>query len=189
MKLSTLSAAKTAALTLITAAFASTAVGAAGPAHAEFAYWLMYNRGTGQCMTTENDPHNGFTGTARFAPCNAGDRRQWWLRATTGPDTIAFSTHDLTSRGKHQCLENAPGGWGLAFLANCDSGNFRQNFTLEYVLFPDGTGSTVYKAALDTRRLSVPYAAGTSYVTIRDGFPNEDARMQWDQLPTPERTG
>ncbi|MFI6999177.1 hypothetical protein [Nocardia sp. NPDC050175] len=183
--INTFAAARTATLALIAAAVATTTVGAAGPAHAEFAYWLMYNRGTGQCMTTENDPHNGIGGTARFAPCNANDRRQWWLRATTGPDTIAFSTHDLTSRGKHQCIENAPGGWGLAFLTVCDGGNYRQNFTLEYVFFPDGKASTVYKAALDTRRLSVPVAAGTSYVTIRNDFPNEDARMQWDQLATP----
>ncbi|MFI6173324.1 hypothetical protein ACIBCN_41565 [Nocardia sp. NPDC051052] len=181
----TFSAARTAATALLVSAVAATTVGAAGPAHAEFAYWLMYNRGTGQCMTTENDPHNGIGGTARFAPCNSGDRRQWWLRATTGQDTVAFSTHDLTSRGKHQCLENAPGGWGLAFLGVCDIGNFRQNFTLEYVFLPDGTATIVYKAALDTRRLSVPYAAGTSYVTIRNDFPNEDPRMQWDQLGTP----
>ncbi|MFE9580495.1 hypothetical protein ACFYO1_29200 [Nocardia sp. NPDC006044] len=173
----------TAASALIVSAVATTAFGAA-PAQAEFAYWLMYNRGNGQCMTIENDPHNAIGGTARFAPCNANDRRQWWLRATTGPDTIAFSTHDLT-RGKHQCIENAAGGWGLAFLGDCDAGNYKQNFTLEYVFFPDGKASTVYKAALDTRRLSVPSAAGTSYVTIRDGFANEDPRMQWDQLPTP----
>ncbi|MET8875108.1 hypothetical protein [Nocardia sp. NPDC004604] len=73
----------------------------------------------------------------------------------------------------------------MAFLAICNTGNYRQDFTLEYVLFPNGTGSTVYKAAVDSRRLSVPYAAGTSYVTISDDFGNEDPRMQWDQLSTP----
>lgn len=160
-------------------------VGAAGSAHAEFAYWLMYNRGNGLCMTTQDDPNNGITGTARFAPCDANDRRQWWLRATTSPDTVAFSTYEVNSKGQHRCIENASGGWGLAFLAICETGGYRQDFTLEYVTFPDGTGTTIYKAAYDSRRLSVPYAAGTSYVTIRDDFANEDPRMQWDRLPTP----
>lgn len=182
--ITTFVAVRMAAMALAASAVTSM-VGPAGSAHAGFAYWLMYNRGTGLCITTQDDPNNGITGTARFAPCDANDRRQWWLRATTGTETVAFGTYEVNSKGQHRCIENGPGGWGLAFLAICNTGYYRQDFTLEYVHLPDGRATTVYKASLDTRRLSVPYAAGTSYVTIRDDFANEDPRMQWDQLSTP----
>ncbi|MEV5833558.1 hypothetical protein [Nocardia sp. NPDC052112] len=180
----TLAAVRMAAMALAASAVTSI-IGATGTAHAEFAYWLLYNRGIGMCATTQDDPANGITGTARFAACDPNDRRQWWLRATTGPDTVAFSTYEVNSRGQHRCMENAEGGWGLAFLGSCDQQNYKQNFTVEYVLFPDGTGSEVYKTQLDNRKLSVPYAAGTSYVTVRNDFGNEDPRMQWDRRSTP----
>ncbi|WP_330254029.1 hypothetical protein OG874_05425 [Nocardia sp. NBC_00565] len=183
MKVTTLLAVRAAVLALTGSAIAGV-FGAAGSAHAEFGYWLLYNRGTGMCATTQDDPANGITGTARFAPCDANDRRQWFLRATTGPDTIAFSTYEVNSRGQHRCIQNAEGGWGLAFLAVCDNNNYRQSFNVEFVVRPDGTGSEIYRANLDNRRLSVPYAAGTSYVTIRNDFPNEDPRTQWDRLAT-----
>ncbi|WP_433192789.1 hypothetical protein ACQP1G_29355 [Nocardia sp. CA-107356] len=182
--ITTLSAVRMAVMALAATAVTTT-VGAAGSAHAEFGYWLLYNRGVGMCATTQDDPNNGISGTARFAACNASDRRQWWLRATTGQDTIAYSTYEVNSRGQHRCIENASGGWGLAFLGICDQANYRQSFTIEYIIFPDHTGSEIYRAQVDDRKLSVPYAAGTSYVTIRNDFGNEDPRMQWDRLATP----
>lgn len=183
MKVTTLLAVRAAVLALTGSAIA-TLFGAAGSAHAEPGYSLLYNRGTGMCMTTQDDPANGITGTARFAPCDANDRRQWFLRAITGPDTIAFSTYEVNSRGQHRCIHNAEGGWGLAFLAVCDLNNYRQFFNVEYFDPPNGTATEIYRANLEDRRLSVPYAAGTSYVTIRNDFTNEDPRTQWDRLAT-----
>ncbi len=176
------------AVTLAAVAMAGTTIGTAGTAKAGFPFYLLYNRGNGLCATTQPDPNNGIPGTARFAPCNAGDSRQWWLTATVGPDAVALAAYAKTSRGKTQCMENGPGGWGLAFLTECElnnMNNIRQEFKIQYYTYPDGKGSYVFATYADNNyRLSVPYTNTTSYVSIRDNIPFEDDRMHWDKIST-----
>ncbi|GGS00182.1 hypothetical protein GCM10010252_43600 [Streptomyces aureoverticillatus] len=127
------------------------------------------NVANGLCMTTADDPANAFQGTATLAPCDAGDPRQRWrlgLDNSRGLQIISVST------GK--CLADVA-GWGLAWMGECVKNDIQQAWRIP----PGQLEGQVFSSADDGKRLSTPYAAGTSYVTVRDDLPREDPRYRW----------
>lgn len=163
----------------LAAALAGTVIAGPAPVHADAPAapatraddpWSQWrNMGNGLCMTTAADPANGFQGTATFAACDAGDRRQQW--------TFELRTHNgfrIVSRDNGKCLTDI-GGWGLAWLGPCDENDLNQAWRLSL----NGAGDANWLSWDDEKRLSTPYAAGTSYVTARRDLDPADLRYRW----------
>ncbi|MER5303969.1 hypothetical protein ABT039_31500 [Streptomyces lasiicapitis] len=127
------------------------------------------NVANGLCMTTADDPANGFQGTATLAPCDAGDPRQRWRLGLD--NAFAFQ---IVSVSNGKCLADV-GGWGLAWMATCERRDIQQAWGIP----PDSLEGQMFTSWDDGKRLSTPYKAGTSYATVRDDLPVEDARYRW----------
>ncbi|QNP72324.1 hypothetical protein IAG44_24815 [Streptomyces roseirectus] len=150
-----------------------TGIAGTGRAEAAERWELWRNVGNNLCMTSADDPANAFVGTATFAPCDAGDTRQWWYW-----DLLSTGDVMIVNHATRQCLADVA-GWGLAWLGTCDRADRDQIWDSSI----NGNGEWHYGSVDDQRALSTPYVAGTSYVTARGDFRYGDIRCWWRHLP------